>query len=104
STVVGDIEESKAIYEIFKDKVPVSSFKGHLGHSLAACGLIELIASITMMKKDLMIPTRNLANIDPQCASICLPMKKSHCKVNTLIKNSFAFGGMNASVVVRNCS
>ena len=103
STVVGDIEESKAIYELFKDKVPVSSFKGHLGHALAACGLIELIASITMMKKDLIIPTRNLENIDPLCAAICLPTKKSHCKVNTIVKNSFAFGGMNASLVVQNC-
>jgi len=102
STVVGDIEESRAIYDIFKDKVPVSSLKGHLGHSLAACGLIELIASIMMMKKSLIIPTRNLENIDPLCAHIRLPMKKECCNMNTLIKSSFAFGGMNTSLIVRN--
>ncbi|MEA2068110.1 MAG: beta-ketoacyl synthase N-terminal-like domain-containing protein [Verrucomicrobiota bacterium] len=101
ATEHGDVEEAKALAEIFGDTVPVSSLKGHMGHTLGASGAIELIASLEMMKRGIVYPTLNLENIDPECAGIqhvIQPLEKS---IDILIKNSFAFGGINAALVCR---
>lgn len=100
ATIIGDIEESKAIFNVFSDKVPVSSLKGHFGHSLAACGLVELIASIKMLEQQVIIPTRNLHCKEPKCANILLPQKLVHDQIRTVISNNFAFGGINTSMVI----
>ena len=63
STVLGDAEESRAISALFGNQVPVSSLKGHLGHSLAACGAIELISCLKMFEHQTLLPTRNLENV-----------------------------------------
>ncbi len=101
ATMHGDVEEAKALAEIFGDAVPVSSLKGHMGHTLGASGAIELIASLEMMKQGIVYPTLNLENIDPECSGIqhvVQPLKK---RIDTIIKNSFAFGGINAALVCR---
>lgn len=100
ATVQGDQEESEAIADIFGKKTPVSSLKGHFGHSLAACGTLEAIMSVEMMRKGVLIPTRNLEEVDPACAGVTHVQEITNSKVRTIMSNNFAFGGMNTSLVV----
>jgi 3-oxoacyl-[acyl-carrier-protein] synthase II len=100
ATIQGDQEEGQAIEKLFGDQVPVSSLKGHFGHSLAACGTIELISCIQMIKKSLLIPTRNLVDIDPQCGKIHHLKEKKNLSISTAMSNNFAFGGINTSLIV----
>lgn len=101
ATVQGDIEESKAIYEVCGGSVPVSSLKGHLGHTMAACGSLEIIATINMIRKNKIIPTLNLENIDDLCDSINLFQDVEERPVKYVLKNNFALGGVNSSIVLR---
>jgi 3-oxoacyl-[acyl-carrier-protein] synthase II len=101
ATLAGDIEEAKAISEVFGKEVFVNSLKGHIGHTMAASGALELIASLDMMKREKFAPTLNLENIDPQCEGINLFNKVADLKVKTFIKNSFALGGTNCSLIIR---
>lgn len=100
-TVQGDIAESNAIKKVFGDNVPVSSLKGHLGHTMAACGALETIASIAMIDKDTLIPTLNLENVDPLCGNIRHVRQIETADVNTVLKNNFALGGVNTCIVIR---
>jgi len=99
-TKVGDQAEAVAIRSVFGDRVPVSSLKGHLGHTLGASGALELAAVYRMMQDGLVIPTRNLETVE-DCAGILLPRTVMEQKVKTFVKNSNAFGGVNASLVCR---
>lgn len=101
ATLHGDVEEAQAIAEVFGNGVPASSLKGHMGHTLGASGAIELIASLMMMKQNIIYPTLHLEHIDPACAGIQHVQEPLHKPVNTFIKNSFAFGGINAALACR---
>jgi len=101
ATAQGDIAESEAIAEIFGSNVPVSSLKGHMGHTMAASGSLELIAAIEMMTHGYLIPTLNLEEIDPACASLYYLRRVEDVRIEAFIKNSFALGGVNSSLVVR---
>lgn len=99
ATLHGDEEEAKAIKTVFGSKVPVSSLKGYIGHTLGASGSIELIASLLMMEQGIIYPTLNLKTIAPECEGIqhiTRPVKRD---IQYLIKNCFAFGGVNAALV-----
>jgi 3-oxoacyl-[acyl-carrier-protein] synthase II len=100
-TIAGDIEEAQAIQEIFGSKVFVNSLKGHIGHTMAASGSLELIAMLDMMERQNFATTLNLDNIDPSCSGINLFSKNQNLKINTFIKNSFALGGSNCSLILR---
>ena len=99
-TKVGDKAEAAAIHAVFGDSVPVSSLKGHLGHTLGASGSLELAAVYGMMRDGLVLPTRNLNRIE-DCAGILLPQSAMERQIDVFIKNSIAFGGVNASLVCR---
>lgn len=99
-TVVGDTQEALATGKIIGKDVPVSSLKGHFGHALAACGAIEIIASMEMIRRNLVIPTRNLNEIDENCSTIFLPKTILQKKLTRVLCNNFAFGGMNSSLVL----
>ena len=101
ATVQGDKEEAEAIREIFGDSVPVSSLKGHIGHTLGACGPLELIVSLAMMERGIAYPTRNLESVGEGCGGIHHLMEPITLPINTLVKNCFAFGGINAVLVLR---
>jgi 3-oxoacyl-[acyl-carrier-protein] synthase II len=101
ATTQGDIEESRAILEIFGEKVPVSSLKGHLGHTMAASGGLELIATIDMMKRNCIIPTLNLDNPDELCKKINLTLELENREIRYALKNNFALGGVNSSLILR---
>jgi len=100
-TRLGDAAESQAIASLFGDKPMVSSLKGNLGHTMAASGAIEMICTIAMMNKGVVFPTRNLVNIADDCAGVNHVQKTAHQTVSTAIKNNFALGGINTSIVLR---
>ena len=103
-TIQGDIAESTAIGRIFGNGVPVSSLKGHLGHTMAACGALETIASIAMMDKGSLVPTLNLENVDPLCGNIRHIRQIERADLKTVLKNNFALGGVNTCIVIRGYS
>ena len=101
ATPQGDIAESEAIYELFGDRVPVSSLKGHLGHAMAASGSLELAAVVGMLNRQCIIPTLNLDNVDEACANIRHVQTLCTAGIQTAIKNNFALGGVNSSLIIR---
>jgi len=106
-TVLGDSEESKAIESFFKSRSLnpyVSSLKGHIGHTLGASASLELIVCLKMMEKGRLIPTKNLLNPDENCGDLNYLMDFVDFKPNLIMKNSFAFGGINTILLLRRYS
>ena len=101
ATIQGDIAEAQAISVVAGDKVPASSLRGHLGHTMAASGAMELIASIQMMHYGILIPTRNLVTPDPECNGVDFVITPREIEVNIILKNSFALGGINSTILIR---
>jgi len=99
STLQGDGEEAAAIRSVFGCDVPVSSLKGHLGHTLGASGAIELIAVIGGLRRGRLYPTRNLDAVAEECRGIRHVTRPEATETRCFMKNSFAFGGINASLV-----
>ena len=105
-TVEGDAAEAQGIREVFgESKPPVSSLKGHIGHTLGASGALELIASIRMMRDGFLLPTLNLETPGPGCEGLAFVMREAvERRVDTIVKNSFAFGGVNCVLTLqRHC-
>jgi 3-oxoacyl-[acyl-carrier-protein] synthase II len=100
-TELGDIAESRAIATLFGPDVPVSSLKGHLGHTMAASGALETEAAILMLRNGVLLPTKNLDEPDARCAGICLLQNPVAAQGRLIVKNSFALGGINCSLVLR---
>ncbi|MBR2435790.1 MAG: beta-ketoacyl-[Lentisphaeria bacterium] len=99
STRQGDQAEAEALREFFGDRVPLSSLKGHLGHTLGASGVLEMIVSLEMMNRGLLLPTRNLEEVSPECAGLYHLRSAEEKKVKTILKNCFAFGGINSTLL-----
>lgn len=101
-TVNGDIAESKATYNVFKNKCPISSLKSYTGHTLGACGAIEAIMSIEMMNNNWFCPTLNLNNVDERCEKLDYIINEPRQIVsNYIMSNNFAFGGINTSLIFK---
>ena len=100
-TLQGDIAEAAAINKTVGNSVPVSSFKGHIGHTLGAAGALETIILVEMMRRQEVVPTLNLDNPDPHCNSMNLPREIEAQRIDTVMKNNFALGGVNTSLVFR---
>ena len=101
ATLQGDGEEAAAIRETFGDQVPVSSLKGNLGHTLGASGAIELAAILAGLERGHLYPTRNLETVAAECAGLRHVTALEPTSARTFLKNSFAFGGIHASLVCR---
>lgn len=102
ATEQGDIAETQAMHRLFGSRTPVSSAKGHLGHTLGACGAIESWFAIEMMRKGWFAPTLNLKNVDPRCGELDYVMnggRRLDCEF--IMKNNFAFGGVNTSLIYK---
>jgi 3-oxoacyl-[acyl-carrier-protein] synthase II len=105
ATALGDVAESKAMAAVFGARVPTSSLKGHLGHTLGACGAIEAWLTIEMQRARRFAPTLNLVDVDPACAPLDYIMggvRALDCEY--VMNNNFAFGGVNTSLVFRRWS
>ena len=100
-TEQGDIAEAKAIQQLFADRVPVSSLKGHLGHTMAASGAIELAGCVGMLQQQQLIATLNLEQIDEHCSGIDHLQQNRTQRVKTILKNNFAMGGINSTIILR---
>ncbi|MBI9080484.1 MAG: beta-ketoacyl-[acyl-carrier-protein] synthase family protein [Pseudodesulfovibrio sp.] len=100
-TKLGDAAENSAIASLFGSKPLVSSLKGHLGHTMAASGALETIATVLMMNNGLVVPTRNLINIAPDCMGSRHIRQIERQPVSMALKNSFALGGINTSIILR---
>ena len=100
ATEYGDIAEGQAIQAVFGSTVPVSSMKGHMGHTMAACGALESIICVEMLRESVYFPTLNLENPDARCGDLAhiSSTQTSHGKTPVL-KNSFALGGCNCTVI-----
>ena len=104
STPAGDVGETVGIRRAFgdaADKLIVSSTKSTTGHLLGAAGVVEAIFSILTIKNQVVPPTINLDNQDPQCDLDYVPNEARDAKVTTAICNSFGFGGTNGSLIFR---
>ncbi len=100
-TLQGDVAEAEAICRLAGDQVPVSSLKGHLGHTMAASGSIELSASIGMMHCGELVATRNLQQVDGRCGGLFHLQKNLKIQPKIILKNNFAMGGINSTVIIR---
>jgi len=101
ATKHGDIAESIATNELFGDGIAISSLKSYLGHTLGACGGLEAIASIMMMREELFFPTINLNVTDPECAKLNYLKEPTPIKTDFVMSNNFAFGGVNTSLIFK---
>jgi 3-oxoacyl-[acyl-carrier-protein] synthase II len=102
ATDVGDVAESHATHAVFGDRVPVSTLKSYLGHTLGACGALEAWITIEMMREGWVAPTLNLSEVDPECAPLDYVMAAPReLSVGIAMSNNFAFGGVNTSLLFR---
>lgn len=98
----GDIAESIATQNAFKRQVPISTIKSYTGHTLGACGAIEAILSIEMMRNKWFAPTLNLNNIDPECGKLDYIVGEGrNIDTEYVMSNNFAFGGINTSLIFK---
>jgi nodulation protein E len=104
-TPANDPTETKAIRQVFgayADKLMVSSTKSMHGHALGAAGALELIAVIGALRDGVIPPTANFLDVDPECDLDCVPNVAREKRVQVALNNSFAFGGLNAVLVLKN--
>ena len=100
STTLGDVVELKAMREMFGFDVPlVSSTKSLSGHSLGAAGVQEAIYSLLMLRDGFLAGSVNIDELDPACADYPVLRETRSMRVDTVMSNSFGFGGTNASLV-----
>jgi len=107
ATHANDITESEAILRVFGDygrEVPVSSTKPIHGHALGASGGLELAITIEALREQIAPPTINFLEFDPRCPIDAVPNVARPHKIEAAMSNSFAFGGINAVLVVRHAA
>jgi 3-oxoacyl-[acyl-carrier-protein] synthase II len=98
----GDVAETKATYNVFGDKIPISSIKSYTGHTLGACGALESWFAIQMMNNGWFAPTINLEQVDPECAPVDYIVGAGReLDIEYVMNNNFAFGGINTSLIFR---
>lgn len=100
-TVVGDIAETQAAHAVFGPGLCINSLKGHLGHSMGASGSLETVACVEMLRRGVVLPTKNLHTPDERCAPLNYQTNLQERPLKTVLKNSFAIGGNNCSVLLR---
>ncbi len=101
STPVGDVQELKAIKEVFGDRVPpISSTKSLSGHSLGAAGVHEAIYSLLMMEHKFISASANIEQLDPEAEGLPIVRQRvDNADLQTVMSNSFGFGGTNACLI-----
>ncbi len=100
STPLGDVTELAAVREVFGDAVPpLSSTKALSGHSLGAASVHEAIYSLLMMRDGFMAASNHIEQLDERCEGFPIPRETHDAKLDTVMSNSFGFGGTNATLV-----
>jgi len=105
STPLGDVLETKAIKHAFGEHasngLAVSSTKSMTGHLLGGAGGLEAGITVLALRDQMLPPTINLDNPDPECDLDYIPNKSRKAEVNIALSNSFGFGGTNGSLIFR---
>ncbi len=104
STELNDRFETMAIKKVFGDyayKIPVSSSKSMIGHTIGGAGAIEAIITIMCIRNQIVTPTINYDEPDPELDLDYVPNKCREHKINYALSNSFAFGGHNSTIVFK---
>ena len=104
STKINDPTETLAIKNVFKEQaynIPVSSTKSMIGHAMGAAGALEVVASVLTIKNNVIHPTINYENPDPDCDLNYVPNSAIEKHVNIVLSNSFGLGGQNACLVLK---
>ena len=102
ATAHGDLAESQATAALFGERMPISSLKSYMGHTLGACGALEAWISIEMMREGWFAPTLNLEQVDPECGVLDYIRgegRKLDCEY--VMSNNFAFGGINTALIFK---
>ena len=94
---MAETQAIKAVFGEHAKKLAVSSTKGATGHMLGAAGAVEMAICVKAIECNIVPPTINLENPDPECDLDYVPHKAREMEVNAVINNSFGFGGHNAS-------
>ncbi len=102
ATTHGDVAETQATRACFSRRVPISSQKSYIGHTLGACGALETWFTINMMKQKWFAPNLNLNNLDPACGDLDYLTGKGYTlDTEYAMCNNFAFGGINTSIILK---
>jgi len=102
STPLNDLAESVAVRRVFGDSAPpVTSVKGHLGHSLSAAGALEGVVSVLTLRNQVIPPTAGTKNVDPAIGLDVVTGAPRPGNYDIVLSNSFGFGGHNGSVIFR---
>lgn len=102
-TKENDGNETAAIKHVFGEhakKVPISSVKSMMGHLIAAAGAVESICCVLAIRDQVLPPTMNLNDPDPECDLDFVPNKARHAKVQTVMSNKYGFGGQNDTLII----
>ncbi|WP_063701958.1 beta-ketoacyl-ACP synthase I [Pseudoalteromonas gelatinilytica] len=101
STPVGDVKELGAIQEVFGGNSPmISATKAMTGHALGAAGVHEAIFSLLMLEHNFVAPSINIDELDEQAQGLNIVTERKDVELNTVMSNSFGFGGTNATLVM----
>jgi 3-oxoacyl-[acyl-carrier-protein] synthase II len=102
STPLNDLAEAIAVRRVFGEHAPpVTSIKGHLGHSLAAAGALEGVVSVLTLLNQTITPTAGTTEVDPAVGLDVVIGAPRRAEIDVVLSNSFGFGGHNGSVVFR---
>jgi len=104
STPINDASETRAIKRVFGERaydIPISSTKSMVGHSLGASGSLEAIVCINSINDNILHPTINQEESDPECDLDYIPNVARETEINITLSNSFGFGGQNACLVIK---
>jgi nodulation protein E len=103
-TRLNDRTETSALRQIFGARLPhlpVSSTKSMLGHCMNAAGALEAVVTVMALREGILPPTMGFREPDPECEIDCVPNVSRRAPIEVAMTNSFAFGGLNAALVIR---
>ena len=102
STPIGDLNEAKAIHEVFGEQKPyVASTKSLTGHEMWMAGASEVVYSMLMMQQDFIAANLNFENPDEASANLNIPSRRIDLAFDTFLSNSFGFGGTNSTLIIK---
>lgn len=104
ATPLNDVMETLAIKRVFGERayqIPISATKSMIGHAMGAAGAIEAVVCVLTIRDNIIHPTINLENPDPECDLDYVPLSARRAQVNVALSNSFGLGGQNACLIVK---
>lgn len=102
STPIGDLNEARAIAEVFADSCPyVTSTKSQTGHEMWMAGASEIIYSTLMMQRDFIASNLNFEEPDEASCRLNIPAERVDCRFDAFLSNSFGFGGTNSTLIIK---